>query len=105
MGCTTRKMNTPSAKLDEEQHIQRLKAYRFYSEEICGQHLVGILTEEGAPAISTPGSSVGRRDMLPFEQVPNSRAADGGAEFEQFTLNLAVTPTSGSRWPIAQSTL
>ena len=48
-GACNRQMYTPSAELNKEQDVQRLQAYRFYSEEVAGEHLVGIMTEKRAP--------------------------------------------------------
>jgi hypothetical protein len=49
-------MNPTSADLDEEEHIQRLQPQRFHGEEITGQQLMLMLTQERPPGAALPGA-------------------------------------------------
>src|SRR6266542_1618795 len=83
-------MHTPSAKLDEEEHIQTSEPERLDGEEIARDHRLGMRPQELAPA--EPSSGTGRRHPGLAEDLGDGARADAHTQTSELTDDPLIAP-------------
>ena len=81
-----------TAKLNEQQHVQRFQPRRLDGEEGTRQQRLTVVAEERpstTPAVASFGCW---RDAVSFKDIPDGRTADVVAELAQLPLELAIAP-------------
>jgi hypothetical protein len=78
----------------EEVHLDR--------EEVARQQLRPVPAQEGPPGVAASPTLRGRRDMMPLEDIPHSRAADRVAQLAQLAVDPAVPPAASGGRPAAR---
>jgi hypothetical protein len=90
MRGATAQVDAPAANFQEEEHVKLLEPYRLHRKEVNGQDLLGVLTNEVAPADA--GTLGSRADSVPPEDVANGEMRTGIAQLDQLALNASVAP-------------
>ena len=94
MLCAAREVDAACAQFNEEEHVDRFEPQGFDGEEIAGDELILVMVEKSALRKSAVSPLWGRRNAMPLEEITDSRAIDGVAEFDQFAFNMVVAPTT-----------
>jgi hypothetical protein len=76
--------------VNEEEDVEALQPGRFNREQVGGEHLGGVLTDELAPGgLAAPRS---RRDALAAQDLGHSHVRDLEAQLECLALDALVAP-------------
>ena len=85
-------MHSTCPQFKKEQHVERLQPGRFHREDIAGEDLLLVVPQERLPP-AAPLSALRRwLNLVPLENITNSGTSNLVSQFEEFTLEVAVTP-------------
>jgi hypothetical protein len=80
-----------SRQFDDEQHVELLERHGVHSEEIRGQHAVGLGAKELRPGGTTPWSGPQARSA---QDSSHRRGRYGDPELSELTLDPDASPAS-----------
>jgi len=84
-------VDAAAADLDEEEDVELGHADRIDDEEVAGQHLVGVLADEGLPAaLASPRC---RAEVMATEDPEHGQVGAAHTELDDFALDAAVAPS------------
>ena len=78
-------------KLDEEEHVDRPQESRLNHEEVAGEQVLPMVTEEGTPC-GGAGTLGCWRDAMALEDIADGRAAHRVGELAQLAMDTGVPP-------------
>jgi hypothetical protein len=88
--CATGEVDTPAAKLDEEEHVEAAQPDRLDGEEVAGEHARGLLSKERGPTqLGAPW-----RWLKPSrgKQTPDRARREAKTKLDHFTGDPLITP-------------
>jgi hypothetical protein len=85
-----KEMNSPSADLEDEEHVAPAQQHAIHGEELTGQHRLRLGPAELAPRRS--GASWSWIQSRPTQDVPDRRRRYPIAQADQLFVDAAMTP-------------